>query len=241
MTLNQFKKLFSIITIIAAAGCVPNNAVLDNGSYLAFLADKTSKTLLIDSYDLAGAEHFEAIDCRCEFVFVEGDEATCPDDEGGCYSCLEFVPENGEYAEPLFADADEDGVNDYTYDNSPCFVQSNPYYDTGMPVDADGNPTQNWWNNNPYSPDGYGAPRFIHEAWVHRDSFQSVGEKMAPWRGEGIITTEGDLQVTFHHTLPGGADFRFAFVVDPNFQPTECVGDSGNVSLENLDGDWLEN
>jgi hypothetical protein len=244
MTLNKFINILSIITLTAAAGCVPNNAVLDNGSYLAFLADKTSKTLLIDSIDLAGAEYHEAIDCRCEITVTEGDEATCPDPDGSgaCYSCVEFVPgEDGTFPEPLFADADENGVNDYTYDTSPCFVQSNPYYDTGIATDADGNPTENWWNVNPYSADGNGAPRFIHEAWVHRDSYQAVGEKMAPWRGEGIITTEGDLQVTFHHTLPGGSDFRFAFVVDPNFQPTECVGDSGNVSLENLDGDWLDN
>jgi hypothetical protein len=60
------------------------------------------------------------------------------------------------------------------------------------------------------------------------------------WRGEGLILNEGDLQVGFHHRLPGGEDFRFAFSIDPDFQPTQCVPqDDGTVSRELVDGDWI--
>ena len=84
-----------------------------------------------------------------------------------------------------------------------------------------------------------GAP-VQHETWVDRDAFIGVHEQLDPWRGEAIMTSEGDLQLTFHHRLPG-EDFRFAFVVDPEFQPRECVQDeNGNLSQQKIDGDWLD-
>ena len=85
-----------------------------------------------------------------------------------------------------------------------------------------------------------GAPAFAYESWLHRDSFQVMQQQLDPWRGEAIITTEGDFQITFHHKV-GGEDFRFAFVIDPDFQPQECVGEGDQTFAEDVDGNWLEN
>ena len=80
----------------------------------------------------------------------------------------------------------------------------------------------------------------LHEVWITQAGFRAVHEEMEPWRGEAIIGAEGDLQIGFHHRMPGGADFRFLFAVDPDFQPTTCEpGADGTVVTENLDGEWL--
>ena len=83
----------------------------------------------------------------------------------------------------------------------------------------------------------------VHEGWLNIDGYEVVSEPIEPWRGEAIMTWEGDFQMTFHHHLPSGEDFRFAVVVDPNFQPRACVQseDGTDVEWENLDGDWIEN
>lgn len=80
-----------------------------------------------------------------------------------------------------------------------------------------------------------------HETWLADSGYHVLGGKLDPWRGEAIITSEGDVQIGFHQRLPGGEDFRFAFVVDPNFQPTQCVQDpeTGDVTQEPIDGDWV--
>lgn len=88
---------------------------------------------------------------------------------------------------------------------------------------------------------GPDAGQVLHETWIDRDAFAVVNEDLAPWRGEAIQTSEGDIQLTFHHRLPGD-DFRFAIVVDPNFQPKECKeAEDGSLSLEPIDGDWIGN
>ncbi len=81
-----------------------------------------------------------------------------------------------------------------------------------------------------------------HETWLTFDGYEVVGGPLEPWRGEAIITSEGDLQLTFHQALPSGEDFRFAFVVDRAFQPTECaLGAEGTTVRQAIDGDWLGN
>jgi hypothetical protein len=83
------------------------------------------------------------------------------------------------------------------------------------------------------------ASRSQHESWINRDGYLAVHEELAPWRGEAVMTSEGDFQLTFHHDLPGN-DFRFAIAVDPKFAPSECRQDeSGAVSLQPIDGDWI--
>lgn len=80
----------------------------------------------------------------------------------------------------------------------------------------------------------------LQEGWLVQDGYYIVGEDFKPWRGEALVTTEGDLQLGFHQDLPSGEDFRFLFVVDPDFQPTRCEVDAaGKTAPVNLDGDWL--
>ncbi len=82
-----------------------------------------------------------------------------------------------------------------------------------------------------------------HETWLDTNGFYAVGETLDPWRGEAVITSEGDIQVAFHHRLPGGEDFRFMFVIDPDFQPKDCVqtADGTATELVDVDGDWVAN
>lgn len=82
--------------------------------------------------------------------------------------------------------------------------------------------------------------------WLNQFSYYKLEESfsvdgaVAPWRTEAVITSEGDLQLTAHIDMPGFGDFRFGWVIDPDFQPTECVANAeGGASLENIDGDWL--
>jgi hypothetical protein len=81
-----------------------------------------------------------------------------------------------------------------------------------------------------------------HELWLEYDAYHIVSGPIEEWRGEAILTSEGDVQVTFHTRLPDNQDFRFAFVVDPQFQPRECrQNDSGEPELSDVDGDWVGN
>ena len=87
--------------------------------------------------------------------------------------------------------------------------------------------------------DGFWPPR--QEAWLGQDGYEVITEALDPWRGEGLVTHEGDLLVGFHHHMPGKADLRFQFAIDRFFQPTECVvGEDGKVVGAALDGNWVE-
>lgn len=81
-----------------------------------------------------------------------------------------------------------------------------------------------------------------HEGWLRRDAFEVISEPLEPWRGEAVITSEGDLQITFHHRPPGSEDFRFAIAINPDFEPLRCVETAaGGVHYEIVDGaDWVE-
>ena len=89
--------------------------------------------------------------------------------------------------------------------------------------------------------DGDGHPAPDVEAWMGQGGFYVLPEPLDPWRGEAILTSENDLQISFHHRLPGGSDFRFSIVVAPNFQPTECAVDGKGTKAQDIDGNWLEN
>ncbi|MEZ4235337.1 MAG: hypothetical protein R3F59_04090 [Myxococcota bacterium] len=79
-----------------------------------------------------------------------------------------------------------------------------------------------------------------YEEWATQAGFRVVTEKLDPWRGEALITSEGDLQIAFHHHVPGGGDMRFVIAIDPDFGPTTCVQDpNGGVKRVPLDGDWI--
>lgn len=80
----------------------------------------------------------------------------------------------------------------------------------------------------------------VRERWIDQSGFHVVRGDLEPWRGEGFITSEGDVQIGFHQAIPGGQDFRFAITVDPEFQPRRCEQDGDGVAYNNIDGDWIE-
>ena len=78
--------------------------------------------------------------------------------------------------------------------------------------------------------------------WFNYYPFYKKEGKIDAYRVEALLTTEHDLQLTVHMNVPRYGDVRFGWVVDPRFQPAECVevGD-GTAVLEDVDGDWLTN
>jgi len=79
------------------------------------------------------------------------------------------------------------------------------------------------------------------QTWLQDDGYYRLSNTIEPWRTDALINGEGDLQLTVHQRLGDGADFRFAFSIDPDFSPTNCVDDDeGNRELEYVDGsDWV--
>jgi hypothetical protein len=75
--------------------------------------------------------------------------------------------------------------------------------------------------------------------WLDDYSYYLNSGKLETYREEAVITAEGDLQLTFHVDTPFG-DFRAVWVVDPDFQPTECTDVDGESTWQKIDGDWLE-
>jgi len=58
--------------------------------------------------------------------------------------------------------------------------------------------------------------------WLAEEPFEVTQGGLEAWRAEALLTNEGDFQITIHHDL-GKEDFRFAFVIDPTFEPSICV------------------
>ena len=83
---------------------------------------------------------------------------------------------------------------------------------------------------------------FETHKFLQNDGFYLLSQPVEPWRTEAMINGEGDLQLTVHHALPDGEDFRFMFSIDPYFRPTLCTTDAeGNPKVEYLDGsDWVD-
>ncbi|MEQ1568554.1 MAG: hypothetical protein ABMA64_23150 [Myxococcota bacterium] len=82
----------------------------------------------------------------------------------------------------------------------------------------------------------------LYESWGTQAGFHVVTESLDPWRGEAVIMAEGDLNLSFHHRVPGGADMRFVFAIDPDFAPQTCVQNAdGTTDRVALDGDWIDN
>jgi hypothetical protein len=79
----------------------------------------------------------------------------------------------------------------------------------------------------------------IHEEWAQQSGFRVVTEDLDPWRGEALITSEGDLQIAFHYKVPGGADSRFVLAVDPDFAPTTCAPTPTGFDLVSYDAGTL--
>lgn len=74
------------------------------------------------------------------------------------------------------------------------------------------------------------------------DGYYALTGKIEPWRTEALYTSEGDFQLTVHHDLGDGQDFRFVFSIAPDFAPVYCTDDdNGDPTIEYVDGvSWLD-
>jgi len=94
------------------------------------------------------------------------------------------------------------------------------------------------------APDDYNPEYF---SWWADDRYYLDQGELDPWRAEALITNEGDFQITLHHEI-GKEDFRFAFVIDPNFEPSICIQEGQScyttddpANIEDSDGDgWAD-
>ncbi len=75
--------------------------------------------------------------------------------------------------------------------------------------------------------------------WIDDYGYYVRSEDFEPWRVEAVQTTEGDIQLTVHSRVSNIGDFRFGFVVDPDFQPQICADGDNGAELQDVDGDWL--
>lgn len=82
---------------------------------------------------------------------------------------------------------------------------------------------------------------FENHKFIQNDGFYLLQQPIEPWRTEALINGEGHLQLTVHHWLPNDEDFRFNFVIDPDFSPVTCTtNEEGLPQVEWVDGsDWL--
>lgn len=85
------------------------------------------------------------------------------------------------------------------------------------------------------------AISFENHKFIQDDSFYLLQQPITPWRTEALINGEGHLQLTVHQELPNGEDFRFNFVIDPDFSPITCTtNEAGLPQVEWVDGsDWV--
>ncbi len=93
--------------------------------------------------------------------------------------------------------------------------------------------------SNAEDPDWFDPQWFT---WLDDDGYYMVEGTLETWRSEAIITSENELQLTFHVDLGNGQDFRVAWVINPSFQPTRCEQDDDGVASEqDWDGeDWVD-
>jgi len=94
------------------------------------------------------------------------------------------------------------------------------------------------------TPDDYTPDYF---SFLSGDAYFLDQGEIDPWRAEALLTNEGDFQITLHHEI-GKEDFRFAFVIDPHFEPSICIQEGqscytndGTDTLVDSDGDgWAD-
>jgi hypothetical protein len=80
-------------------------------------------------------------------------------------------------------------------------------------------------------------PRYF--SWLDDYAYFLHEGKVDAWRTEAVLTREGDLQLTVHMDIAKLGDFRFGWVIDPDFAPTLCVdGENGAEEVAD-EGDWL--
>ncbi|MGC6509386.1 MAG: hypothetical protein ACON4U_13280 [Myxococcota bacterium] len=86
-----------------------------------------------------------------------------------------------------------------------------------------------------------GINNATYHTFMQTDGFYLLNQEVSAWRSEAFINGEGHMQLTVHHDLPGEEDFRFSFVIDPDFMPTICTSTvEGDPAIQYVDGaDWV--
>jgi hypothetical protein len=213
--------------------CAPQSAELVSGEFVAFVAESNSQTLSQERIDLEAFDDYVQVDCR----YFGADEAI-----GEALRLEDRVPMCGagdDGSESVFL-VDSDGAADDEFGSLLPDVYDTDDDNDGVPDDLDCDDADPGVGECDGDGDGFWPP--ASELWMKYDGWHIVSEDLDPWRGEGIVTHEGDLQVTFHHKLPGGADFSFQFAIDRFFQPVECAFDAekNEVVRAAYDGDWID-
>ena len=226
------RKAQHLVAISLLGACAPQSAELTSGEFLAFVAESNSQTLSQGRIDLDAFPDYFQIDCRTFPDKATGEALRLPDrvqvcgwndngDEDTFYVDTDGVADTelGDFlVDVLDPDDDQDGVVDSLDcdDSDPAVGE----------CDGPG--------------DGFWPP--AAEPWMKYDGWHVISDTLEPWRGEGVVTHEGDLQVAFHQKIPGGSDFSFQFALNRFFQPTQCAldYDTGEVIRAARDGDWID-
>ena len=81
----------------------------------------------------------------------------------------------------------------------------------------------------------------VVETFMNDDGYYALQGDMDPWRTEALINGENDLQLTVHHYLEKGQDFRFTFSIAPDFAPTRCISTENGAEIQEVDGaSWVD-
>lgn len=207
-----------LLGAVPMSGCTPMDGEITGGSYASYFAVNSSENLyrlrskLVDFSQQSTLDKykFESVDCRPMF-----NSANYADSDDGSILTGDFNDCTDQVTDRLAG-------TDYA---AECGTGTLPT------CDADGNVVD----------EGDFVPyQRSYLPWLTQFSYYVRAEKLDPWRIEAVITTEGDLQLTVHNRVSNIGDFRFGWVVDPHFQPTECVDKEGGGAEEvPVDGDWL--
>ncbi|MEC7947642.1 MAG: PKD domain-containing protein, partial [Myxococcota bacterium] len=81
----------------------------------------------------------------------------------------------------------------------------------------------------------------VLDTFMADDGYYAIQGDVDPWRTEALINGENDLQLTVHHYLEKGQDFRFTFSIAPDFEPTRCISTENGAEIQKVDGaSWVE-
>jgi len=214
--------------LLALSGCNPQDAELSDASYHTWLANGSSAT--VDEArrtcgdgkdnDSDGKSDRDDIDCRG------------PVDQDGNADNTSFTDSENHKCNDG-KDNDGDGLAD---EEDPDCLRGISEADYLSPE----NVRVINCTNDEIAGDCKSDETVEHFSWLTGDTYFLNQGEITPWRSEGILTNEGDFQLTVHHDLGNGEDFRFTFVVDPKLRPSVCIQEGQTCFTgEDNDGDGL--
>ncbi|MCP4806822.1 MAG: hypothetical protein GY913_02305 [Proteobacteria bacterium] len=124
-----------------------------------------------------------------------------------------------------------------TVDEGDLNLKNADHFDctTDVPEDRVEGALCPWIDDEVVNPNNEEATSPEYFTFLYGDDYFLKEGSLDAWRSEAIITYEGDFQLTFHHDLGNGQDYRVAMVFDPEFQPTECISEGATCYA--LDGE----